>query len=200
MTYGSICNSGCMVAACIHGCTAIYVCPNAPLCTTPYIIMLHDIVWSMQGSTPGRHHLRRLHRPPRRRPAPRSQLQPQHQPPASPRPGTLRNRTPPVATVQERAQRGYGGGWGENYTCGGRCRCVWVTPVARTCTRAPSGLLGGGAHLARELEHLHVRQAGVGGRGAGVCMCMCVCVCVLCVCLLCVSLCMSGLPLRLAFG
>ena len=26
-----------MVAACIHGCTAIYVCPNAPLCTTPYM-------------------------------------------------------------------------------------------------------------------------------------------------------------------
>ena len=102
---------------------------------------------SMQGGTPGRHHLRRLHRPPRRRPAPRSQLQPQHQPPASPRPGTFRNRTPPVATVQERAQRGHGGGWGEHFTCGGRCRCVWAAPVARTCTGAPSDLLGRGSAL-----------------------------------------------------
>ena len=120
-----------------------------PKCTIVHhpLHMLH--VWSMQGGTPGRHHLRRLHRPPRRRPAPRSQLQPQHQPPASPRPGTLRNRTPPVATVQERAQRGYGGDWRGHFTCGGRCRCVWVAPVARTCTRAPSGLLGGGGSLCR---------------------------------------------------
>ena len=92
---------------------------------------------SMQGGTPGRHHLRRLHRPPRRRPAPRSQLQPQHQPPASPRPGTLRNCTPPVATVQERAWRGYGGGWGEYFTCRGCGHLVRVAPGLCACIPAP---------------------------------------------------------------
>ena len=145
----------------LHG-SSMHTWVHCHLCVPKCTIMHHPLhvlhVWSMQGGTPGRHHLRRLHRPPRRRPAPRSQLQPQHQPPASPRPGTLRNRTPPVATVQERAQRGYGGGWGEHYTCGGRCRCVWVAPDARTCTRPPSRLQGGGTHFAQVVLQTFARS------------------------------------------